>query len=248
MHSLLRFLVFASLAVSCSAESTSSPSPTPAQPPNATSTATPDFSLCPVDPGTCAIAQRLIDGIAAGDVDGLVRMGSPIEATCPFPRPQGLGGPYPLCEDASFNGEIRTGYVWSSGSHGGLADEVRFRKDLTELATSHPPLRSIGCAIKPGLTNVCDGDFILVFGPKSFGTNLLVVSEVAVRRSDPVAKDGILGVLPVFVLPTCALKSDDFRCERLTGGNGDFPDYRYWGTGREGTAGPHTGRFFKWAP
>lgn len=194
------------------------------------------------------MAQRLIDAIVAGDVDGLVRLGSPIEAACPFPRPQGLGGPYPLCDDASFDGEIRTGYVWSSGSHGGLAGEVRFRRDLTELAASRPALLSIGCAIQPGLTNVCIGDFILVFGPWNFGTDLLVVSEVAVRRTDPLARDGILGVLPVFVTRTCALKPDDFRCERLIGGNGDFPDYRYWGTGREGTAGPKTGRFFRWTP
>jgi DNA-binding CsgD family transcriptional regulator len=227
----------ASRSATAAATPTAAPSPA----------ASPVATACPLDAASCDLAERVLAAIRAGDVDALVAMGSPITATCPVPRPQGLGGPYPLCEDATVDGEIRQGYVWSSGSHGGLTDVAGFRRNLEQLMDADLSLRSIGCPVPSSGTD-CEGDISLVFGPILYGGAVTGVYELPIRREDPSAPDGILGVLPAF-LPECELEPTGSRCSLINGGEAPHTAYRHWGTGNEagGDARP-TATFFLWSP
>ena len=207
-------------------------------------TPTPDVTACPVDPATCAAAKPFIDAWKAKDLDALVSLSAPLETKCPVPRPQGLGGPYPLCEDATIDGELRYGYVWSSGSHGGLAGADRLRSDLQRATASAKPLLSIGCAVGVG-TNRCEGAFSLVFGPYAYGGELEQVAELSVIR-DPGAT-GLIGVLPVFV-SRCDGNVTGSNCALVNGGVTDGRGYSYWGDEAQLPRSLPAWTFFRWTP
>lgn len=213
---------------------------TPTAEPTPSLSPEPDHSGCPVDNATCALAQPIIDAWRENDIGRLMALSMPLEVACPVPRPQGLGGPYPLCEDAAVDGEVRSGYLWSSGTHGGLWDEPRMRAGLSELLRLDLDLLTIGCRLST--SNSCDGDFVLVFGTTRFG-NLDVVYDV------PVFVDGgegrLVGALPRMIYCTAPGQSS---CERMAGGTMDGPDYRYWVGGDPPSRPLPEWTFFLWTP
>lgn len=208
--------------------------------PTASPSPGPDHSGCPVGSGTCALAQPIIDSWRENDIESLMALSLPLQVACPVPRPQGLGGPYPLCEDATVDGEVRSGYLWSSGTHGGLWDEPRMRAELGELLRLDLDLLTIGC--RPSMPDACDGDFVLVFGTTRF-ENLDVVYDV------PVFVDGgegrLVGTLPQMIYCTGPSQSS---CERVTGGTMDGLDHRYWVGGDPPSRPLSEWTFFVWTP
>lgn len=244
----MKFTALALLAalalVAC--DSSDTPGPTPTSTPTVYSegetpqpTATPDLAACPVDAATCAAAQPFIDAWRAEDIDALVAMSAPLEAKCTVPRPSGLGGPYPLCDDATIDGELRHGYVWSSGSHGGLTTEANYRERLGARIGAEPML-TIGCELVPGTTD-CKGDFSLVFGPVANNA----VSELAILRDASGA--AAVGVLPVLV-SGCETSTSGQLCELVSGGVTGARAYRYWGDESQIPRPLPTWTFLKWSP
>ena len=207
-------------------------------------TPTEDTSSCPVDADTCALAVKFIDAWERKDVDALVAMSRPLETRCTVPRPSGLGGPYPLCDDATVDGEVRYGYVWSSGTHGGLDEVERLRTDLRRAASGGRPLLSIGCAATAG-TNICEGPFSLVFGPYPYGGDLNQVAEIPILRADADAR--LIGLLPVFVT-RCDTAPDGFACGLVNGGSVSGRGYEYWGDESQIPRPLPDWTFFRWTP
>jgi hypothetical protein len=205
-----------------------------------TSTVSPEVVDCPVDGDTCAHALQIAEAWSSGDLDGLMALKRPISAKCPVPRPAGLGGPYPLCEDAAVDGELRTGFLWSSGTHGGLKDESALREGLQELLRLDMKLVTIGC-FDSGQKN-CEGDFVLAFGVARFGT-IEVVYDV------PVFVDGdgfgLVGALPRTIY-NCS-DAPQPPCERVLGGTATAPDYRSWGVEDTPALSPDW-TFYRWTP
>lgn len=79
-------------------------------------TPTPQPAACPLDDGVCVAARELEAMIAAGSGAIEARlMTTPYE--CPGVRPQGIGGPYPLCEGA-VDGEVRVGFTYHNDVQG----------------------------------------------------------------------------------------------------------------------------------
>lgn len=213
------------------AEPTPSPSPEP------------DYSRCPVDAGACAIAQRIVAAYREGDVDALISMSAPLTVACPVPRPVGLGGPYPLCEDATMDGELRAGFAWSSGSEGGMVGMESYRRDVERFVRAALPVVTIGCGLNTEGAPDCESGFDVIFGPTPFGEgDWFVVAQMAVRLSSA-GKLGIVGVLPV-ILGECEQNPTRFRCEILLGGPGEFVPYQTWGLGQEGSAS--SGVYLRW--
>jgi hypothetical protein len=65
---------------------------------------------CNLDAEVCAFAATLNRWLLTPDVDAILARTAPEQFECPGPRPQGLGGPYPLCDGAA-PGERRSGYT-----------------------------------------------------------------------------------------------------------------------------------------
>lgn len=102
---------------------TASPAPTTVV---ATATAVPG-ATCPVDTTFCDFAKMLLPILDSGDADALLRLGEPVEATCPS---AGLGGPSPsLCAGASA-GEKRAGYWDVQAGEGMIVPEADLRRTL----------------------------------------------------------------------------------------------------------------------
>lgn len=207
--------------------------------------ATPDTSNCPVDAETCLLALEFIGAWERKDIDALVAMSRPLETKCTVPRPSGLGGPYPLCDDATVDGEVRHGYVWSSGTHGGLAGVEKLRGDLTRATAAGKPLLTIGCRIVPGTPDECEGSFSLAFGPHAYGGELEQVAELVVVREGSSAH--LVGVLPVFV-SNCAVHQVGFACALINGGVMGGRGYEYWGDESRIPRPLPDWEFFHWTP
>lgn len=218
----------------------------PAPSATASPMATPDVSACPVDAETCAAAQRFVDAWKAKDADALLAMARPIETTCPVPRPTGLGGPYPLCDDATVDGEVRHGYVWSSGTHGGLDTIERVAGGIRGLLDSGKPMLTIGCEWSVE-SESCAGDFSLIFGPDTFNGVPRGVTELAVLKDGAEDPGGLVGVLPVIV-SECPPSTTDERCAFMNGGTYGTRGYRYWGDEAARPATLPRWTFFRWSP
>jgi hypothetical protein len=142
-------------------------------PPTVTATAGP--TGCPVDRETCSAAEKFLAAWEGHDIDALMEMTQPLRTVCHVPRPQGLGGPYPLCADATVDGEVREGFVWSAGTEGGLTSGAGLRAQLEKAGPL--PLATIGCLFVQGR---CGDAFVLEFGPVlSYGPDLGVLGEAA---------------------------------------------------------------------
>ena len=209
-------------------------------------TPTPDVSACPLDAVTCGAAQRFVDAWRAKDANALLAMARPLQARCPVPRPIGLGGPYPLCDDATVDGEVREGYVWSSGTHGGLDTLERVADGIRGLLDSDKPMLTIGCDWSAEFKS-CAGDFSLIFGPDTFNGVPRGVTELAVLRDGAEDPGGLVGVLPVIV-SECPPATRDDRCALMNGGTYSARGYRYWGDEAEQPAPLPLWTFFRWSP
>ncbi len=207
-------------------------------------TATPNISVCPVDAATCAAALQVIDAWKRKDVDALIRLAAPLPTTCPVPRPTGLGGPYPLCDDATVDGEVREGYVWSSGSHGGITDVAGLRVRLEAAVVANQPLLTIGCELQRG-SNICEGDFSLVFGRAASVNGIDQVTEMPVLRTGESRR--LVGVLPV-LLGSCEGARLEGSCELVQGGTGRGRLYRQWFDWTKSQPSPPNWTFFRWSP
>ena len=196
-----------------------------------------------MDPDTCRAAEPFVKAWEAADVEALLTLVAPLTAACPVQRPTGLGGPYPLCADATVDGELRNGFVWSSGSEGGLTDLAGLRESLTRALAAQKPLLSIGCEVT-SLPNRCSGDFSLIFGLYPYGQDVQQIGELVIQRSG--AELGLIGLLPVFVLP-CAASVHDGECALLNGGSTrSHGGYRYWGDERGLPPSLPDWTFFRW--
>ncbi|HXH21242.1 MAG TPA: hypothetical protein VNN10_04370 [Dehalococcoidia bacterium] len=71
--------------------------------------APPSGEGCPVAAVVCEVAAEVGRAAAAGDFSAIVAAGAGQDFTCPSARPEGLGGPYPLCDGARA-GEKRQGF------------------------------------------------------------------------------------------------------------------------------------------
>jgi hypothetical protein len=65
---------------------------------------------CPITADACALAEQVEGWLRAGDVGALVAHLASREYECPGAEPQGLGGPFPLCDGATAD-ERRSGHV-----------------------------------------------------------------------------------------------------------------------------------------
>ncbi len=135
-------------------------------------------------------------------------------------------GPCPLCEDATVDGEVREGFVWGSGTSGGLTSRTRLRTILDQ-ANTLLPLATIGCQFVQGR---CGDAFVLDFGPgRAFGPEFAIQDEAAFILDHNAGTAGFLGLLPFFVPGYCPSNPSGHRCERVIGGVGEGVGYRYWG-------------------
>ncbi len=87
-------------------------------------TATP----CPVNADACAFAALLNGWLVGGEFDSILATWRPTEYECPGPVAQGLGGPYPLCDDA-YPSEVREGYAIGTDTHGFVVSAQQLRND-----------------------------------------------------------------------------------------------------------------------
>lgn len=100
---------------------------TSSDPTEATTSRTPDVTVCPAAQDVCTFSLDLADAIARADFDEVRSMMKPSMTTCPGPVAGGLGGPFPLCAGAAA-GEQRTGMrIRALGSDGGkvVAEPLR---------------------------------------------------------------------------------------------------------------------------
>ena len=97
---------------------------------------------CPWGEASCILAQGIERALQAGNVDAVVELGAPRLYVCPDARPQGLGGPFPLCDGAGGD-EGRVGYpVGRRFSEGAVVDAAGLRAMLqTFLTTIRPDAR-----------------------------------------------------------------------------------------------------------
>lgn len=153
---------------------------------------------CPLESAVCSFAELLDQWIAANEVDALLSHAEAQPFDCPWPPPQGSGGPYPLC-DGSGPGERRMGYPFTVfQSEGNVYSEAGARavllRSLTGLVTADPSrtdefgpgtmrLFTIGCpAAGPGEAPSCSQRFAVVFSgiqelpnvPRPFRSQLIV--------------------------------------------------------------------------
>lgn len=209
--------------------------------------ATPDVTKCPVDATTCAVAERFISAWKAKDVDALMAMAKPLPTSCPVPPWTGLGGPYPLCDGATIDGEVREGFVWSSGTHGGLESREALRQRLAGASAveEERALLTIGCAVGEG-TNACEGNFVLTFGAFPSGSDAQGVRQIPVIRPEE-GQAGLIGVLPIIVDP-CKHNPEEPACARVSGGKWIDPGYWYWGNESETPRPLPEWTYFRWTP
>ena len=117
----------------------STPSPAPSTP-----TPTPE----PQDGRDRAeqFARTFAPLVAARDYAGMFAIAEPESVTCPGAEPQGLGGPFPLCDGAA-EGEVRQGFqVTLAGSEGQVRSEAQMPVIFDNYALDTAELGSIGCA------------------------------------------------------------------------------------------------------
>lgn len=127
---------------------------------------------CPVADDVCAFAAAVNRAVQSSDFGALVSSARAQEYACPSPRPQGLGGPYPLC-DGAVSGETRSGYeVAYLSSEGVVVDARGLQEALDRWAGSADPsasdafggggshLYAVGCATGG---EACGDRFSLVF-------------------------------------------------------------------------------------
>jgi len=201
-------------------------------------------SKCPVDSETCALAERFVFAWKAKDVDAVRAMARPLTTKCPVPRPSGLGGPYPLCDDATVDGEGREGFAWSSGSHGGLETKEDLRERLGLFLGQSSEVLSIGCRITH---TGCDDAFVVVLGKPSSDSTLGVLLDAAFGR-EGMGEVGLIGVPVVLGLGKCSTPTDGPRCERVLGGKAAGPGYQYWGDETQLPRPLPEWTFFRWTP
>ncbi|HEX6030058.1 MAG TPA: helix-turn-helix transcriptional regulator [Tepidiformaceae bacterium] len=111
-----------------------------------TATATPQVTATPA-PGTAVerFARDLDQVVSVQDVDALMAMAQPTSFDCPGGTPQGLGGPFPLC-DAAAAGEVREGYrITRHGSEGEVVSPAAFRQQLASEVAGSKGLVTVGC-------------------------------------------------------------------------------------------------------
>jgi hypothetical protein len=114
---------------------------------------------CPTDPAVCTFAADLNRAVLGGDSVWIWDRARFTEVECPGGTPQGLGGPFPLCDGAQ-PGERRSGiqvaYLSSEGtvvSREGLANAIRSwiggadPAASDEFGTGAPRLYSLGCPL-----------------------------------------------------------------------------------------------------
>jgi len=175
---------------------TDSPAAPTAIPTSATSSAaapttTAAVSGCPVDSEVCDFGREIERFLAAGQYDAVVDRTRSSDITCPGPKPEGAGGPFPLCAGAA-QGERREGYatgaLQSEGaveSRDGLIDLMRGWVDrgrsTTPVHGTGPALATVGCPLM-GTAPDCSNRFAIVF-VRGDGTSLL---RFGVQRSDAV--------------------------------------------------------------
>ena len=236
------------VASACDSDSpeavTPAPTSTVVAPAEPTPSAIPDVTQRPVEGTTCELAQRFVSAWRAKDVDALMALARPLTTTCPVPRPSGLGGPYPLCDDATVDGEMREGFVWSSGSHGGLESEAELRDRLELFLSRSSEVLSIGCRITH---TGCDDSFVVVLGePSAVGTPGVLLDAAFGREG--MGEVGLIGVPVVLGLGKCATPTDGHRCERVLGGTAAGPGYQYWGDESQLPRPLPEWTFFRWTP
>jgi hypothetical protein len=160
--------------------STPPPSPSATAPAGASPTplarASPPAGQCPVAQDVCVFASSIARAVTDGNVDALVSAAQLREYSCPATRPQGLGGPYPLCDNAAA-GEKRQGfqiaYLASEGQvldAAGLRDAIRRWLQSGLSATTSDQygaggnrLFSVGCVA--GIVP-CGNQVVLVFSQR----------------------------------------------------------------------------------
>ncbi|HWO73723.1 MAG TPA: hypothetical protein VNN21_09220 [Dehalococcoidia bacterium] len=91
---------------------------------------------CPWGEAGCILAQGIERALQAGRVDAVVDLAAPTLHVCPGPRPQGSGGPFPLCNGAAPS-EGRFGYnVGRRYSEGAAVTENEFRARIQRFVDS----------------------------------------------------------------------------------------------------------------
>jgi hypothetical protein len=145
---------------------------------------------CPVASEVCSFAQTVERAVKASDFSAIIANAGTSEYTCPAIPPQGLGGPYPLC-DKALGGEKRQGIrIAYLESEGVIVKTQGMREALERWARAETPsatdefgtgasrLYSIGC---PGDASTCGEKFALVFSqvrpPVSYRIQMVLYFE-----------------------------------------------------------------------
>lgn len=125
-------------ASSGGASTTVSPTTPSSVPSNASSSTPPASSVpdgtfdCGDYPHQCGAIDQLSKLLAEGSPDLRLRLVT-TDRTCPGPAPEGLGGPYPLCNGAS-PGETRAGFTFYNDVQGFAVSTDRAGSDLSQAA------------------------------------------------------------------------------------------------------------------
>jgi hypothetical protein len=132
------------------------PSETNASP---SETVVPTPTRCPVAAAFCQFAANIEFALQQNDVGILDRATRLQNFSCPFPRPAGAGGPYPLCDSVQRSGETRAGVGFTNDTTSFVYPEERMHDQIWRLITDDATsgfdwrIRSLACGTTDGVSD-----------------------------------------------------------------------------------------------
>ena len=110
------------------------PVATPTSAPAAT--ATPAAPACPMDQDACTLARFVQPLVARVQTDLLANANRVQTHTCPGGRPQGPGGPYPLCDGAPANEQRQGMSMARRYSEGNVVSPLEYQRIISQLLST----------------------------------------------------------------------------------------------------------------
>lgn len=201
----------ATFVIACGGDGDDETAPTataaPASPTTAAASPTAQAGQCPVAADLCTFAATVERNLQS-DLSQVVALARAQSYNCPATRPQGLGGPYPLCDQTP--GQTRQGFpVAYLSSEGQIVDTQGLRDAINRwlqqgagatgsdrFGPAATNLYTIGCAAGP---LPCGNQFVLVFSQLQPNVptriNLILYFERAQAGAQPALVYAAIGPL-----------------------------------------------------